>query len=895
MDLKSINQRLKTIRKLKHQLQQNINSDLEYIKSKDHSFNVKHSKVETSNSSTDNKEQKIKYLKYRDQHADVNFISKVRRLLDQIPDSNGSRYYNTYKVNIGIVADEFLFNSFKGVANFYYITKDNYKDYTNKLDMFLLVTSWKGLNMEWKGLGNPNIRKHRNQMFEILNHYKSNGIKTVFYSKEDPVNYSIFIELAQKCDFIFTTAEEMVEQYKVDCNNNNVDVLNFGVNPTYHNPVGFKTVNKLKGVLFSGSWYVKYPHRIVDTKRIFDGILDNQTNLKIVDRNYELKLERHFFPEKYVKYVSPGVDHHTLQKLHKLYDWAINLNSVKYSNTMFANRIYELQALGNILLSNYSVGVNNKFPNVFLINNRSEAKDILNGFTEEEKYNHQIFGIRSVMSNETTYHRIGELLMKTNSLYEKQRRSVAVVVKHDTKLIREMFNRQTYKDKELIIESGFDETMKHKFDMVTFFDERKVYGEFYLEDMINGFKYTDSDYITKHAYYHGDELVKGTEHDYVNSIDDKYRTVFWGDSFTVEELVSMTEPVKKENGYSIDHFEFNNKHVNENKEAKDFKLSVIIPTYNNGNHLLNKCFNSLKRSSIFKDMELVIVDDGSTDNYTTTVINHLARKYENVKTYFYHDNGSGSASRPRNKGLEISQAPFITYLDPDNEAINDGYNILLQEISNSNHDFVVGNMLKVSDDVQVFDYYKTMVQFNGKEVIKQKDIKQYLKNTSFKAMSIQALVMKRELAESHSLKMIEGAVGQDTLFFHELLMHAKQVKAINLNIHVYYAAVSGSVTNEISKSFFDSYFILEKKRKKFLEEQDLLEAYMHKKFYVYFKNWYLKKLNKVHREQLSDAVHSLYLIFELYKDHIQVSDPSIERFEELYSLNEYMKIANEFK
>ena len=47
---------------------------------------------------------------------------------------------------------------------------------------------------------------------------------------------------------------------------------------------------------------------------------------------------------------------------------------------MFANRVYELQALGNIMLSNYSVGVNNKFPNVFLIHDKREIKDILNAF-----------------------------------------------------------------------------------------------------------------------------------------------------------------------------------------------------------------------------------------------------------------------------------------------------------------------------------------------------------------------------------------------------------------------------------------------------------------------------------------------------------------------------------
>lgn len=901
MEQKAIRQRLKTLNDLKTKLEKNINEDIKYINKMQKELknglptqpiikSVKGEEVQKGDI-----EKKKEYLAYRDQHADPNFISKVKPLIDQLPESNGSRFYKKLDVNIGIVADEFLYNSFDGLANFHYITRDNYKEYTDKLDIFLLVTTWKGLNMEWKGLGNPNIRKHRKDMFDILSHYQAHGIKTVFYSKEDPVNYDIFIELAKKCEYVFTTAEEVVANYKKDCKNENVDVLNFGINPMYHNPIGFKKFDKKKEILFSGSWYVKYPHRIEDTQRIFDGVIDNNDDLKIIDRNYDLKLERHFFPKKYVKYLSPAVDHGTLQGLHKLYDWAINLNSVKYSNTMFANRIYELQALGNIMLSNYSLGVNNKFPNVFLINNRSEVKDILNGFTEEEKYQHQVYGIRRVMSHETTYKRIIDILEMTNTPYKKETQSIAVLVQNKTEKIQKMFDKQTYPYKDLILLENFNETVKEKYDMVTFFDENKKYREFYLEDMINGFKYTDSDYITKNAYYDGEKLVNGIEHDYVNVIDDRTRTVFWNDAFTVEELLSMNGTQQRTNGYSIDHFEFNDKQVEKTEPLQSYKLSVIIPTYNNGDHLLNKCFNSLKRSSIFEQMELIIVDDGSTDNYTPTVINHLADSYSNIKTYFYNDNGSGSASRPRNKGIEIAAAPYVTYLDPDNEAINDGYHYLLDEMTSGNYDFVVGNMLKVSDKVLNFNYYKTAMQFNKGDVIQKKNVKQYMLDTSFKAMSIQALVMKKELVTKNNLKMVEGAIGQDTLFFQELLMNSKQVKAIDLDIHVYYAAVSGSVTNVITAKFFERYLLLETERIRFLKEHQLLEGYMEEKFFTYFKNWYLKRLSKIKENDLESAIDTLYKIYALYKDHIQVEDSDLRLFEELYQMKDYNKMVSTFK
>ncbi|WP_218276473.1 hypothetical protein, partial [Pseudomonas sp. FW305-BF6] len=77
--------------------------------------------------------------------------------------------------NIGIIADEFLFNSFNGIANFVYITSDNYMEHVNTLDIFIVASAWKGLNNEWKGLANAKNRPLRDELFQIIETYKSNG------------------------------------------------------------------------------------------------------------------------------------------------------------------------------------------------------------------------------------------------------------------------------------------------------------------------------------------------------------------------------------------------------------------------------------------------------------------------------------------------------------------------------------------------------------------------------------------------------------------------------------------------------------------------------------------------------------------------------------------------
>jgi glycosyltransferase involved in cell wall biosynthesis len=915
LDLQSIEQRLKTLAKIKSSIDADIKNekkqlekdkeilrllkkgtsplDIDYKREKKEKV-TKKVQPKRSSDNTISDGERAEYLKYREAHADRQFFSKVKDMLDQIPESNGSKFYQKSKINIGIIADEFLYNSFDGTANLTYITRENYQEYGDKLDVFLLVSTWKGLNMEWKGLGNPNIRKHRQDLFKIIDFYRGKGIKIVFYSKEDPVNYDVFKELPTKCDYIFTTASEKVEDYKKYCKNDKVEVLSFGINPLYHNPIGMKKFPKRKEVLFAGSWYNKYPHRHVDTRMLFDGVIASSHDLKIIDRNFDLKLAQYFFPKDYAKYTSPAVEHAYLQKLHKLYDWGINLNTVKDSSTMFANRVYELQALGNILISNYSKSVNDIFPNVFMVHDKNEVKEIINGFTDEEVYKHQVCGIRRVMSRETTHHRLEQLLTAIGNPYEQVKRRVAVVVKQYNKEIRTMFEAQTYHDKELVLENELTEAVKSQYDMITFFDEENEYGAFYLEDMINAFKYTDSDYITKDAFYTGDTLVEGIEHDYISVMKDKYRTVFWSGSFSVNSLKEMKGVLDLPNGYSIDHFEFNSSKKTAQKSKTDFKLSVIVPTYNNGEHLLNKCFNSLKRSSLFNDMEIIIVDDGSTDELTLKFIKHIASENSNVKTYFFEKGGSGSASRPRNKGFELSTSPYITYLDPDNEAINDGYYRMYQEIEGKDYDFIVGNMVRVADTNLHFNYYKTVVQFNNKQEVLEGDMKDYLVRTQFKAMSIQALILKRELIADHSIEMVEGAVGQDTLFFQELLLHSKKVKAVDLDIHVYYAAVTGSMVNSISKRFFEKYLILEKVRCKAYKDYGILDDYLVKRFEYYFKNWYLEKLKKVQNDDLLESVKLLSQIFDLYRKKAILTEPENIKFNELSKNGDYEGIIKEF-
>jgi len=544
------------------------------------------------------------------------------------------------------------------------------------------------------------------------------------------------------------------------------------------------------------------------------------------------------------------MNHEDLMNTHKLYRWAINLNSVKYSETMFANRIFELQAFGILLLSNYSVGVNNQFPNVFMINNHADVGPIVNNYSELDIREFQGKAIRNVFREHTTYHRfsyIENIVLGTPLLEEHNR--ILVVNVDESEAVRENFERQLYVDKTLINASELAQTNLSEYDYLAYMSKQNVYGEYYLEDLLTPFKFVDVDFVTKKG--------TGEVHNLTDAMTDETVSMIKLSSIeTLDDLSTLSK------GYLADDIELEN---NRRAPKSSKKLSVIVPIHNNGVYLEDKCFASLRRSSIFDKMEIIFVNDGSTDEETINIINRIRRRYPNHIVYKEFEQGSGSASRPRNVGIELATTPYITYLDPDNEAMGDGYGKLFARLmSDDSLDLVVGNIMK-EDNVRrsTFNFANTIKKYNHNKLLIN-DTHQFMKESGLRAQSIQALIVKKSIIEDNNIKMVEGAAGQDTMFFQELMLYSKKVEGLNAFIHMYYASVSGSVTNTIGAKFFDKYYKLETERIPFLKQHKLLDAYMTERFNFYIKGWYMVRFDRIKPEERHEAITRFLDIYSLY-------------------------------
>jgi glycosyltransferase involved in cell wall biosynthesis len=101
------------------------------------------------------------------------------------------------------------------------------------------------------------------------------------------------------------------------------------------------------------------------------------------------------------------------------------------------------------------------------------------------------------------------------------------------------------------------------------------------------------------------------------------------------------------------------------KKATEFpKISCILTTYNRAEKFLPRAIKSVIDQT-FKDWELVVVDDASTDT-TPGVVKSFQKSDRRIK-YIRHQENFGSDTRGKNEGLLASKGEYIAYLDDDNE------------------------------------------------------------------------------------------------------------------------------------------------------------------------------------------------------------------------------------
>lgn len=271
-------------------------------------------------------------------------------------------------------------------------------------------------------------------------------------------------------------------------------------------------------------------------------------------------------------------------------------------------------------------------------------------------------------------------------------------------------------------------------------------------------------------------------------------------------------------------------------------ISVIVPVYN-AEHWLNKCLDSLITQTVFNNMELIIIDDGSTDG-SAKILDSYSKKYNNIQCFHIQN---GGVSNARNIGLEKCNGEFITFVDADDyldsNFIENLYKAIDEECDISCSGFIAEypdkSVKRCADKEYVFDNKESIYQFLMAGILEP--------NVTDK------LFRRNVVSNERFNKKI--SIAEDKWFLFNCLKRASKIKLIPFANYHYVMNDTSACRKDFSTKKFDSTFvadrICEEIKLIYPEYLDLAESMaIDVKCRVYGEMYYTKSYTKYRNEYL---------------------------------------------
>lgn len=222
-------------------------------------------------------------------------------------------------------------------------------------------------------------------------------------------------------------------------------------------------------------------------------------------------------------------------------------------------------------------------------------------------------------------------------------------------------------------------------------------------------------------------------------------------------------------------------------------ITIITPIYNGQFHLKG-CIDSIVKAAVNYNIELILVDDGSTDDSL-----EIAKEYSNsvswIKTIQQDNQGPSSA---RNNGLDIAQGEYIGFVDCD-DCISERYFSDLLIACATKPDIVVFGYERIllSHKRQTYSP-KNKLQSEGLELLicnanSDRELFWFTATKIFKA----AVISKIRFDEDMNL-------GEDTIFNLRAVLNSSKILRIDSVLYYYYQVDGSLSSNSYKKNLLEN-------------------------------------------------------------------------------------------
>lgn len=200
------------------------------------------------------------------------------------------------------------------------------------------------------------------------------------------------------------------------------------------------------------------------------------------------------------------------------------------------------------------------------------------------------------------------------------------------------------------------------------------------------------------------------------------------------------------------------------------KISIILTTYNVEKYI-EKCIDSILRQT-FKDFELIIIDDKSTDN----TIDIIKSKYPNLNLI---ENEHLGVANQRNIGIDLSTCDYICFLDSDDYFEDDMLKKLYDSIKENKSDLVISGAYKFDDKTNEQVKLNYMVNENVTKNKVSLNICDLTDNLfQLTVANAWGKLFKKQLIMENNIRFQNLNNSNDVLFVFSYMLHCKKISFV---------------------------------------------------------------------------------------------------------------------
>lgn len=216
------------------------------------------------------------------------------------------------------------------------------------------------------------------------------------------------------------------------------------------------------------------------------------------------------------------------------------------------------------------------------------------------------------------------------------------------------------------------------------------------------------------------------------------------------------------------------------------KVSIIIPVYNVIPYL-ERCVLSVL-SQTYRDFEMILVDDGSTDD-SGIMCDELATRDERIRVIHQENKGLSGA---RNTGIDNAKGEYVVFIDSDDYWLLDNGLQTLVDNCSPQTDMVVFKYVDFWKGGRMTDSPSYNLDIIS-QIPNAQELFAYLVKTQQLNLTAWLFLVRRQILLDHHVYFPLRLIGEDFYWHCELWQHLHTVKMLNLNLYGYFHR-QGSMT-----------------------------------------------------------------------------------------------------